>query len=174
MASRTYLDFVRRWAAPDWRHWTALGAGVLLAAVAVGAWALEFSRQQQLAAKLQQRQAQIERLQPKAVSLPDNVSAAAAAAAARELGTHWDGLYAALESCDSPTVVLLSLDAQARKGQLTIDAEARNLPAMITYFRALQKLPMLGRVTLYAHQTDKRDNEQPIRFRIGASWRGEP
>jgi Tfp pilus assembly protein PilN len=172
MGNRIFLDFVRRWAAPDWRHWTALGIGLLLTTVAVGGWAYESSNRRQLEVQLAQRQAEIDRLKPQPVVLPADVSADAATAAAHALGTQWDGLYVALESCDSPGVVLLSLDAQAKKGQLNIDAEAKNLPAMITYFRALQKLPMLTKVTLYAHHTDKRDAEQPIRFRIGASWKG--
>lgn len=174
MATRTYLDFVRRWAAPDWRHWTALGAGLALVAIAVAGWEFESSQQRRLEVQLEQRQREIDRAKPAVAALPENVSAAAAAAAARQLDVHWDDLYAALESCDSRRVVLLSIEAQAKKGTLSIDAEAKNLPAMITYFRALQKLPMLSRVTLYAHHTDRRDNEQPIRFRIGASWSSEP
>lgn len=82
----------------------------------------------------------------------------------------WQVLFATLESLASADVALLSLTPDARKRQLRIAAEARDLGAMLAYHRKLEDTPALRDVSLVTHEFAEQVQGRPVRFSLVASW----
>ncbi|WP_018989396.1 PilN domain-containing protein [Aromatoleum toluclasticum] len=82
----------------------------------------------------------------------------------------WQALFATLESLASDDVALLSLTPDARKGQLRITAEARDLGAMLAYHRKLEDTAVLRDVSLVNHEFAEQVQGRPVRFSLVASW----
>lgn len=87
-----------------------------------------------------------------------------------QMNLPWDGLFAMLEAQPRQDVALLSLAPDARKGQLRIAAEARDLPAMLAFHRELEASDDLSDVSLLNHEMVAEQAEHPIRFNLLASW----
>ncbi|MOA00151.1 hypothetical protein D3C78_1194990 [compost metagenome] len=87
-----------------------------------------------------------------------------------QMNLPWDGLFATLEGQSRKDVALLSLAPDARKGQLRITAEARNLPAMLAFHRELEASDALSDVSLLNHEIVAEQAERPIRFNLMATW----
>jgi hypothetical protein len=77
-----------------------------------------------------------------------------------QMNLPWDGLFATLEAQPRKDIALLALTPDARKGQLRITAEARDLEAS----------DALRDVSLLNHETQAEQAEQPIRFNLVATW----
>jgi hypothetical protein len=92
---------------------------------------------------------------------------AAAQTAMAELALPWEPLFAALESIDAPSVKLLAVEPDARKGKLRITAEAAGTPEIIAYVQALDTQPMLQDVFL---SRQERQEAGPYVFNIEAVW----
>ena len=82
----------------------------------------------------------------------------------------WQALFATLESLASDDVALLSLTPDARKRQLRIRAEARDLGAMLAYHRKLEDTAVLRDVSLVNHEFAEQVQGRPVRFSLVASW----
>lgn len=82
----------------------------------------------------------------------------------------WQELFATLESLASDDVALLSLTPDARKRQLRITAEARNLGSMLAYHRKLEDTAVLRDVSLVNHEFAEQVQGRPVRFSLVASW----
>ncbi|AKU10085.1 hypothetical protein AzCIB_0180 [Azoarcus sp. CIB] len=82
----------------------------------------------------------------------------------------WQALFATLESLASDDVALLSLTPDARKHQLRVTAEARDLGAMLAYHRKLEDTPALRDVSLVNHEFAEQVQGRPVRFSLVASW----
>jgi hypothetical protein len=84
----------------------------------------------------------------------------------------WAELFAALEAADNKDVAVLTLDPEPARGVLKIQAEARNLGAMLAYHRRLEAGGALRQVVLQAHDFEKEATEAPVRFHLVANWGG--
>lgn len=84
----------------------------------------------------------------------------------------WNDLFATLEAADNKDIAVLNLAPEPGKGQLKIQAEARNLGAMLAYHRRLEESPSLRNVALQEHDIAKESKEAPVRFHIIADWGG--
>lgn len=82
----------------------------------------------------------------------------------------WQDLFSTLESLASDDVALLSLTPDARKRQLRITAEARNLGSMLAYHRKLEDTAVLRDVSLVNHEFAEQVQGRPVRFSLVASW----
>ncbi|RFP98093.1 pilus assembly protein [Pseudomonas putida] len=88
----------------------------------------------------------------------------------QQLQRPWQQLFAMLEAQPQDDVALLSLAPDARKGQLRITAEARNLEAMLQYHQRLEGSAELSDVSLLNHEVLAAQPEHPVRFTLTATW----
>jgi hypothetical protein len=87
-----------------------------------------------------------------------------------QLRRPWERLFAALETLRGKDIALLSLTPDARKGQVRISAEARNLEAMLAFHRQLEDSPELSDVSLVNHEIVTSSAQKPILFNLLATW----
>jgi hypothetical protein len=87
-----------------------------------------------------------------------------------QLRRPWERLFAALETLRGKDIALLSLTPDARKGQVRISAEARDLEAMLTFHRQLEDSPELSDVSLVNHEIVANSPQKQIVFNLLATW----
>ena len=88
----------------------------------------------------------------------------------QQLQRPWQQLFAMLEAQPQDDVALLGLTPDARKGQVRIAAEARNLEAMLQYHQRLEASAELSDVSLLNHEVMMGQPEHPVRFTLTATW----
>jgi len=167
------LDFARpRPRAPSWA-WLLLAGGL-----AAGLWMGQQYRQAER--ELAAAQSRLQGLRVSApttrVQRPDpalEAQRAARAEARRALDMPWDELLSTLQRTRPQGIALLGLEADARRGTLTLTAEARDYPAMIDYYAHLQALPVLANVSLAQHGFQDDGQARPVRFVLRGRW-GQP
>lgn len=82
----------------------------------------------------------------------------------------WGQLFQALESLDVPAVRLLTVNPDAKQGNIQISAEAPTRTDMLDYVNALAKRPELSDVFLTEHKKSDKNADYPIRFTVEAVW----
>ncbi|SDN16566.1 pilus assembly protein [Pseudomonas jinjuensis] len=87
-----------------------------------------------------------------------------------QLRRPWERLFITLETLPRKDVALLSLTPDARKGQLRITAEARDLEAMLAFHRQLEESGVLVDVSLLNHEVVQKTPEHPVLFNLLATW----
>jgi len=162
------LDFLHPFPRPHWAGWLLLAAGLGLA-VWVG-W--------------QGRQAQ-DALDEAVAAAPKPVAATArrpASAMASEeqtaalqsgeqLDMPWGGLFVRLETNLPKGIALVALEADARKPEATLTAEARTAKDMLAWIEQLKGKAGFASVTLASHALQESDPQQPLRFVLRLVWR---
>ncbi|MFJ4374901.1 pilus assembly protein [Pseudomonas japonica] len=88
----------------------------------------------------------------------------------QQLRRPWERLFATLESLPRSDIALLSLTPDARKGQLRLTAEARDLEAMLDFHRRLEASDELSDVSLLNHEIVVGVAEHPVLFNLSATW----
>ena len=88
----------------------------------------------------------------------------------QQLRRPWERLFATLEAMPRDNIALLSLTPDARKGQVRISAEARDLEAMLDFHQRLEATDELSDVSLLSHEIVTNVPEQPVRFNLSATW----
>ena len=88
----------------------------------------------------------------------------------QQLQRPWQQLFSMLEAMPQDDVALLGLTPDARKGQVRIAAEARNLEAMLQYHQRLEASDELSDVSLLNHEVLAAQPEHPVRFTLTATW----
>lgn len=167
------LDFART--RPRRPAWAWL---LLLAGVAAAAWVGQsYDRATRAKAEAQARVDRLERARPVqaralARDRKDDASRTAQVTAARQLETPWGELFATLQATRPANIGLLGLDADGRRGQLNLTAEAKDYPAMIDYYRRLQTTAGLADITLTQHDVMEDRNAEPVRFVLRGRWGG--
>lgn len=156
--------------------WILLGGGILMAALMLVVH-LETARETQAReVQLQRVEQQMQKrgLRQAPLSAGDEKARAASLAEMRritaQMNLPWDGLFSMLEVQPRKDIALLTLAPDARKGQLRITAEARDLPAMLAFHRALEESDALSDVSLLNHEIVAEQAEHPIRFNLLATW----
>ncbi|MBI2276136.1 MAG: pilus assembly protein [Dechloromonas sp.] len=168
---RLELDFRRSPAPPLW-SWALLLSGV---ATLLGLLVANRQIAEETATHLASIE-HIETLLPGASRTARPADDAALSAARRTVSDSqqpWGELFAALEAADDKDVALLKLAPEPAKGQLKIQAEARNLGAMLAYHRRLEAGGALRRIALQEHDIARETAEAPVRFQIVADWGGK-
>ncbi|HXA46702.1 MAG TPA: PilN domain-containing protein [Burkholderiaceae bacterium] len=142
---------------------TALHAHTKLDAIAVQDAAL---RRAQITLDQHQRQ------QPviKAVAITDDQAAAVNTAIA-QLNIPWRDVFNAIEAATPKTIALVSLQPDAKRGLVTVVAEAKSSDDMIAYIEQLKKQSFLTGVWLSKHEINEQDPNKPLRFQLDVQWR---
>ncbi|MCB1958341.1 MAG: hypothetical protein KDG55_21915 [Rhodocyclaceae bacterium] len=96
---------------------------------------------------------------------------ASAQAVAGRLAIPWGPLLAAIEEADGSDVAITALSPDPDKRRIRIDAQARDLRAMIRYNGRLANSPVLTDIALINHEVVFDDPDQPVRFSLSATWR---
>ncbi len=156
--------------------WGLLVGGLLVGVLLVGFY-LDFHNQSEARrAELQrvERQLEVRGLRQAPMSAADQqVNAASVAEMHRitaQMNLPWEGLFGMLETLPRVDVALLALTPDARKGQLRIAAEARDLAAMLAFHRELETSDALSDVSLLNHEIVTEEAERPVRFNLIATW----
>jgi Tfp pilus assembly protein PilN len=90
------------------------------------------------------------------------------------LSLPWDEVFRALETASTGDVSLLALDPMPDKRMLKLQAEARNVEAMLAYLRALAGNAVFTAVSLQSHQVQQADPQHPVRFLVLVEWGPRP
>jgi len=167
---RLKLDFLHPFPRPHWAAWLLLAAGLGLAAW-VG-W-----QDQQIARALAAATAEspvprtplVSRRDARAT--PGEAQTGAAESAQAQLATPWGELFGRLESNRPRGIALLSLDADARKPDVTLTAEARSVKEMLAWIEQLKAEAGFPSVTLASHTVQDADPQRPIRFVLRLGWK---
>ncbi|MDZ3992064.1 PilN domain-containing protein [Pseudomonas sp. Teo4] len=171
---RLDLEFQPRRSGPLAWSLLALGGAVVTALLLL---------QQQLQAEQVALEAQVHSLELQlgrrpATATPQNSAASREQAerlaqmrsVSQQLQRPWQQLFSMLEALPQEDVALLTLTPDARKGQVRIAAEARNLEAMLQYHQRLEASAELSDVSLLNHEVVSGQPEHPVRFTLTATW----
>lgn len=91
-----------------------------------------------------------------------------------QLNLPWQNFFVQLGSASaSGNVALISIEPDSQKGHVVVVAEARTLEDMLQFVTQLQKSPDFSDVTLQSHTVVQNVPENPVRFRLSATWRRE-
>ncbi|WP_460126530.1 PilN domain-containing protein [Pseudomonas sp. S2_C03] len=88
----------------------------------------------------------------------------------QQLRRPWESLFAMLETMPRTDIALLTLTPDARKGQVRISAEAKDLEAMLDFHRNLEASDELSDVSLLSHEIVANVPEHPVQFNLSATW----
>jgi Tfp pilus assembly protein PilN len=171
---RLDLEFQPRQSRP--LAWALLILGAALVGLLVLAQQRLMSEQAGLEARLHQLELRLGRRS--ATAVPQSSAAAREQAerlaqmrsVSQQLQRPWQQLFGMLEALPQEDVALLSLTPDARKGQVRISAEARNLEAMLQYHQRLERSAALSDVSLLNHEVMAGQAEHPVRFNLTATW----
>ncbi|AIL61937.1 MULTISPECIES: PilN domain-containing protein [Pseudomonas] len=171
---RLELDFQPRRTALS--AWVLLAAGVGLLAgalvLAQGFGQQQAALDQQLEAferQLGKRPEHVASLTP-AQSREQAEKLAQMRSVSQQLQRPWERLFDMLEALPQDDVALLTLTPDARKGQVRISAEARDLEAMLTFHKRLEASGELRDVSLLNHEIMAKQAEHPVQFNLSATW----
>lgn len=163
------LDFLHPRPRTHWLSWLLLTLGIVLSI-----WTGWQNRQLDLA--LQKETARETRLRPESRIRPsvrqdDSRENAEALSARNQLALPWDRFFAGLERVQSRRIALISLEADGRKTEASLTAEAKNLRDMLAYIEKLKKEAGFKSVVLASHQLQEEDPQLPVRFVLRLRWR---
>jgi hypothetical protein len=162
------LDFLRERPRLPAAAWLLLGLGVLLAATAAARY-LKAERglagERAVVAGLEAARAA--RKPAKAV-MPQQ--AAAETADRTQLELPWDTLFVQLEKSRPDEIALVSIEADGRKREASLIAEARNPAIMLDYLERLRSQSGFNAVVLSSHTLRAEDPQQPLRFVLRLRW----
>ncbi|MFN3750718.1 MAG: hypothetical protein ACK4SR_05060 [Thiobacillus sp.] len=164
---RLALDFLHPLPRPHWAGWLLLAAGLALAGMS--GWQ---GAQTQTALDAAVAAApQVARV-PARRAAPVVDGAQAAREANAQLAIPWDALFVRLEANLPKTVALVALEADARKPEATLTAEAMSAQDMLAWIEQLRLEAGFARVTLVSHALQENEAQQPLRFVLRLDWRG--
>jgi Tfp pilus assembly protein PilN len=98
--------------------------------------------------------------------------AVAVNAAIRQLNLPWRDVLDAIEQGTPPGIELLTLEPDAKRAVVKIEAETQNSDAMLDYVDQLKQQSFLSGVFLTKHAVDEKDGRHTLRFELEAAWRG--
>jgi hypothetical protein len=162
------LDFLHPLPRPHWAAWLLLAAGLGLAA-AIG-W-----KGQQVRHALDEAVAAAPR-QPAAAAQRSSRTRpagepAVASQAREQLAVPWGDLFVRLETHRPKRIALVALEANERKPEATLTAEARTAQDMLAYIERLKGEAGFASATLASHAVQEGDPRQPLRFVVRLVWK---
>lgn len=164
------LDFLHPRPRPSLAAWALLVVGIVLAAMAFfrhQALDEDIAREEGVARKLKADTAQASRSGRKSGA---SQQATAAEVKAR-LTTPWGPLLDRLERTRPGNIALLSLEADDRRREASITAEARSAEDMLAYLERLKNEAGMDGVVLSSHKVQEDDAQRPLRFVLRLEWR---
>jgi hypothetical protein len=163
------LDFLRETPRLPVAAWVLLAAGIALAATA--AWRYLKTEQSLAGERAIAASLEAERPAKKPLRSAMLTQAAAGTADRAQLDLPWDTLFGRLEQSRPDGIALLSLEADGRKREASLTAEARRPGIMLDYVERLRSQPGLDAVVLSSHTVRVEDPQEPLRFVVRLRWR---
>jgi hypothetical protein len=157
----------------------ARGAGVLLIATLIHLLALAVqwtATRQELAATNAELRAQRRTLP----AVNDGLSSLSAPQrrawneVTTQLNTPWGGLLDALERATPDDVALVSIEPDAARQTVRLQAEAKTLDTLLAYAQQLAGTPTFMEAVPLKHETHEQDPNRPIRLTMNLRLRGSP
>ncbi|NWG87731.1 MAG: hypothetical protein HXY26_09550 [Hydrogenophilaceae bacterium] len=90
--------------------------------------------------------------------------------ARQRLGLPWAQVMQALHESRGKDIGFLSIEADGRRGQLTLMAEARNYGAMLEFYQRLQDAKGIAAVSLAQHELREVEGARPVGFTLRLRW----
>jgi hypothetical protein len=164
------LDFLRTKPATPLVAWLLLALGIALTLMVLS----RYSDVKTGLADETALAAQYERDQRKKPSKTRDAVAAVEPAHAEQalLDKPWGEFFARLERTRPGTIAFLAIDADGRKGDAEITAEARTPGQMLDYVNGLQNQPGFSSVNLTSHIIDDENPQRPVQFMLHLKWSG--
>jgi hypothetical protein len=162
------LDLVHPFPRPHWSAWLLLAAGIALAAWS--GWQ-GMQAQRDLSEAVAAAPTPTARAGRAPVRAVPGTEENAARAARDQLAVPWGDLFLRLEKTRPRRIALVALEADARKAEATLTAEARSVKDMLAYIDQLKKEAGFGAVTLASHALQESAPQQPLRFVVRLVWR---
>lgn len=164
------LDLAHPYPRPSRLGWLLLGLGMAAALWAGWRYAGETQR-------LEEARSKVATLSPapaKAARTPSRQSqeSAMALSARRALEADWAGLLVNLERSRPAQIALLNVEVDAAQGRLRLEANAKNLSAMLAYLQGLEALG-LHQVRLQSHVAMEEEGQEYVHFSATAGWGAE-
>jgi len=163
------LDFQRR-PAPSVSGWLLMLGAVAAVGGLVHARQLLAHDSEMQAARLARIQATGMPVASTPADAADDPIVVAARQALEKSRLPWNALFSALESANGADVALLAIAPDVTRRHVKIQAEARNLNAMLAFHQHLQQQPTLAHSVLVEHTVAKDKPDTPVRFQIVATW----
>jgi Tfp pilus assembly protein PilN len=165
---RIELDFLRRKPVMPGLSWLLLIAGAAFLSLVSWQYRLvqaEMKTETARAAQLA-REAKLERMRqsPRTAQVEPGLVDQAL------LDRPWGDLFLGLERSRPAKIALLDLEADGRKSQVTLIAEAKTPGQMLDYINELRKQPGLAGVTLTSHIVDEENPQRPVQFSVRFNW----
>lgn len=171
---RLQLDFQPRRTALS--AWALLGVGASLVAGAIVVQQNFNQQQTAVGQQLEVFERQLGKRPERAVSLTPAQSReqteklAQMRSVSQQLQRPWERLFSMLEALPQDDIALLTVTPDARKGQVRISAEARDLEAMLAFHKRLEASGELSDVSLLNHEIIAKQPEHPVQFNLSATW----
>jgi hypothetical protein len=162
------LDFLRETPRLPKAAWLLLAVGIALGAAE--AWRYLKAEQSLAGERAIAASLETARAAKKPVKAIMPQQAAAETADHTQLELPWDTLFGRLEQSRPDAIALLSLEADGRKRDASLTAEARNPGVMLDYIERLRSQPGLNAVVLSSHTVRVEDPQQPLRFVVRLRW----
>jgi hypothetical protein len=162
------LDFLHPHPGVGWPAWLLLATGLALAGWA--AWQdRELDRAIAMETATQQRLDAV----PKPLrAAQTRVGQTGAVPAGEQLALPWTALFTRLEKVRvKKPVALIALEADGRRAEATLTAEAKSLNDMLAYLEALERDAGFRSVALASHVLREEDPQLPYRFVLRLGWR---
>ncbi|MBN9461380.1 MAG: hypothetical protein J0H00_09155 [Burkholderiales bacterium] len=105
-----------------------------------------------------------------APSVPGEALSQAVRVVAR-LNAPWARLLESVESAGDAGVTLLAMEPDAQRGEVRIQAEAKDMQVLLGYVQRLGEAPALSGADLESHQVRLQDPQHPVSATIVARWR---
>jgi len=171
--NRIELDFIAPGARPGALSWMLLALGLLAFGIAALAWRATDADMREAASQLDRLRAA-----PVAKAVKPSLRVDATAQARqrgetntrRALGLPWTTLLTTLQDTLPDDIALLELDADGRRGDFLLTAEAKDYQAMLEYYQMLQAEPGLRAVSLTRHELHEIDGVQGVNFSLRGDW----
>jgi len=129
----------------------------------------------QLSEKVQDLQADIQKIEKKQVKAPvvklpqDQVIAINQAVT--KLNLPWSDVFDALEKASSDRVALLQVSPNSQKASLKVMAETKSSDDMIAYLEGVKQQKFFTDIVLEKHEINEQDPNKPYRFQFEVQWR---
>lgn len=82
----------------------------------------------------------------------------------RQLNTPWQDLFDQLERLTPEGIALISIEPDARRSSIKLQAEAKTLDALLVYAAGLEQQGVFGRLTYSKYETNEKDANKPTRL----------
>lgn len=90
-----------------------------------------------------------------------------------ELNAPWAAVLGGLEAATPEDVALVSIEPDARRASVRVQAEAKTLDALLAYAQALRGAEPFGEVGVLKHETNEQDPNHPVRVTLQL-WLRDP